>query len=89
MEGRAALLEPVIGVLRRSLGLSEDQRIDAETKLLRAGLTLDSVSLLEFVMALEDAFHCEIEDDEIDPLRFGSVGVVAEFMQSKLAGEGS
>ena len=86
MEGRAALLERVIGVLRKSLGLSEDERVDAETKLLRAGLTLDSVALLEFVMALEDAFHCEIEDDEIDPLRFGSVGVVAEFMHSKLAG---
>jgi len=83
------LLERVVGVLRKSLGLSEDQRIDAETKLLRAGLTLDSVALLECVMALEDAFHCEIEDDEIDPLHFGSVGVVAEFMQSKLTGPGS
>lgn len=88
MEDGASLLEQVIGVLRKSLGLSEDQRIDAETKLLRGGLTLDSVALLEFVMALEDAFHCEIEDDEIDPLRFASVGVVEAFMQSKLAGAG-
>ena len=89
MEDRVVLLERVVGVLRKSLGLSEDQRIDAETKLLHAGLTLDSVALLEFVMALEDAFHCEIEDDEIDTLHFESVGVVAEFMQSKLAGAGS
>jgi acyl carrier protein len=86
MEDRAALLEKVIGVLRKSLGLTKDQRIDAETKLLRAGLTLDSVALLEFVMALEDTFRCEIEDDEIDPLRFASVGVVTKFMESKLAG---
>lgn len=89
MEHEAALLEQVIGVLRKSLGLSDDQRVGAETKLLRAGLTLDSVALLEFVMALEETFHCEIEDDEIDPLRFASVGVVTEFMQNKLAGADS
>lgn len=89
MEDGATLLERVIGVLRMSLGLPEDQRVNAETKLLHAGLTLDSVALLEFVMALEDAFHCEIEDDEIDPLRFESVSVVAEFIESKLGGAGS
>ena len=89
MEHEAALLEQVIGVLRKSLGLSDEQRVGAETKLLRAGLTLDSVALLEFVMALEETFHCEIEDDEIDPLRFGSLGAVAQLMQSKLAGAGS
>jgi acyl carrier protein len=86
MEDHAALLERVIGVLRESLGLSENQRIDAKTRLLQAGLTLDSVALLEFVMALEEAFHCEIDDSEINSLRFASVGAVADFMESTLAG---
>lgn len=89
MEHEAALLEQVIGALRKSVGIPEDQRIEAHTRLLRAGLSLDSVALLEFVMGLEAAFHCEIEDDEIGEFRFASVGAVAKFMQCKLAGEGS
>ena len=47
---------------------------------------VDSVALLEFVMALEEAFHCEIDDSEINSLRFASVGAVADFMKSTLAG---
>jgi acyl carrier protein len=88
MEHGAALLERVVGVVRKSLGLAEDQHIDAETQLLGAGLTLDSVALLELVMALEDAFPCRIEDEEIDALHFASVGAATELLRGKLAGAG-
>ncbi len=79
----------VIRVLRESQSLPEAQPIDSTTRLLKAGLGLDSVAVLEFVMALEADFDCRIEDEEIAPRCFATVGAVVEFIGSKLPERGA
>ena len=89
MEARDELPSAVIRVLRRTQSLPDDFPIDADTRLLRAGLGLDSVAVLEFVMGLEDEFGCRIDDDEMSPRWFSSVGAVIGFLERKLAASGA
>jgi acyl carrier protein len=82
---RDELAAALIRVLRVSQSLPAEQPIGLDTRLLKAGLGLDSVAVLEFVLALEAEFECRIEDDEMEPRWFTTVGSVMELMQKKLS----
>ena len=84
MRDRGELAARLIRVLRVSQSLPAEQRIDLDTRLLKGGLGLDSVAVLELVLALEAEFECQIQDDEMDPRWFATVGSVVELMQKKL-----
>ena len=86
MDVAPSCLERVIRILRETLSLREADPVDAHTRLVGEGLTLDSVALLDLVLALERAFECEIDDAEITPQAFATVGSAAELVAAKLAG---
>jgi acyl carrier protein len=56
---------------------------------LKAGLGLDSVAVLEFVIALEAEFDCQIDDDEMALRWFATVSAVMELMEKKLSAGGA
>lgn len=83
------LVAAVIRVLRESQSLSGAEPIESRTRLLKAGLGLDSVAVLEFVIALEAEFDCRIDDEEISPRWFASVGAAVELIRSKRSERGA
>ncbi len=46
---------------------------------------VDSVSLLELVVGLEEAFGIMIEDSDFDVRNFGSVASLRDFVQTRLS----
>ncbi len=54
-------LQRVISIVRRAAGLKADEPVAADTGLVRSGLWLDSVAVLELVVALEKEFGVELD----------------------------
>jgi acyl carrier protein len=80
----AGCLARVVAALRASLGIPASQRIDTETRLIGEGLALDSVALLEFVLALEQEFDRTFDEHELSPAGFRSVGSVVDLVRARL-----
>jgi acyl carrier protein len=57
-----------------------------EDKSLVDGYGVDSVSLLELVVGLEEEFGIVIGDDEFDIKNFESITALSSFVRSKLPG---
>ena len=72
-------------VLVDTLGL-EDQvdRIDATTPLLGSLPELDSMAVLELVLALEQRFGIAIEGEDVTADVFESLGTLTAFVDDKL-----
>lgn len=61
-------------VLERTItGLTEDVRLADD-------LHLDSTSMLELLMALEEAFDTELDPEDLDIEDFASVGSLTDFL---------
>lgn len=58
-----------------------------EDRSLVEGYGVDSVSLLELVVGLEDEFGVVVEDDEFDVKHFETVAALAAFLRNKDVGE--
>lgn len=58
--------------------------IDDTTCLIDFGFGVDSVSSLEFVVALEKEFKVEIDESEITPDILQDINSVAEYVETKL-----
>jgi threonine synthase len=80
-------LQQVIEVVRRSQRLKPEEPLDAATVLLDRGLALDSVALLELLLGLEKRFTCRIEDGEVTPENFSTIGAVVELIRRKKSGD--
>ena len=63
----------------------EPESIKAESSLID-DYGVDSVSLLELVVGLEDEFGIQIEDGDFNVRNFESVASLAEFVRTRLAG---
>ena len=73
-------------VIIRALELSiEPDDLDTDTSLAEDGIGLDSVSTLEVVVGLEEAFGFEIEDEELTEDIFVSIHSLTDFVGNKLA----
>ena len=46
---------------------------------------LDSVSVVELVAVIEDAFHINIDDGDLRPDNLGSLNAIQAFVERKLA----
>jgi acyl carrier protein len=44
------------------------------------------VALLELLLAIEKRFACRIEDQEVTPVHFATIGTVAAFVRRKRSG---
>jgi len=80
-----ASTEDVKDVLVETLGL-EDQadRIDAATPLFGSLPELDSMAVLELLLALEERFGIEIEGDDVTADAFESLGSLTAFIDGQL-----
>jgi acyl carrier protein len=77
-------IESVRDVLRTTLGLGRAP-LDADTALLGSLPELDSMAVVNLLLALEEHFGITVHDDEIGARHFATVGTLTAFVQAKLA----
>jgi len=78
------IVDVVADVLRRSQQLPESMQLDATTALLEGGLALDSVAVLELLLALETRIERRLEEHEVTPENLRTVGSLAKLVAAKL-----
>lgn len=73
--------------------LEKDFHVDRaaiEPGVVLTDLGLDSLTLMEFVFAVEDAFHLRIPEDKLDPREAGiTLQRLCEVIEEASAGQGS
>ena len=74
------VFEKVKGLFVEELGI-ESEKITMEAKL-EEDLEIDSLGIVEVVMAFEDEFEIEIDDEELTDV--GTVGQAVNLLHSKL-----
>ncbi len=74
----------------RSLKLEElsVDEIDNDAPLFKEGLGLDSIDALELVVAIEKNFNVIIEDEDVGKEAFGSIRILARFIQGEYSKTG-
>ena len=81
----ASTLERVIQIVAQATNSGPERRLEASTLLDDSGVALDSVALLEVLVALETEFEVEIPAEELARGRaLHSIGRLAELVQQKL-----
>ena len=66
-------------VLNRDLdGITEDTRLFED-------LAVDSTSVIELLMGLEDAIALEVDPDSLDPESFETVGSLTDYVLANIA----
>ncbi|MET3833655.1 acyl carrier protein [Paenibacillus sp. DS2363] len=80
----AVLLEEIKGALAEVLNMEENHAVTWDTSLFDE-LHLDSTSVLELLMTLEDRIEgLEIDPDELEPDVFNTVGSLAVYIEKQL-----
>ena len=74
------VFEKVKGLFVEELGI-DSEKITMDAKL-EEDLEIDSLGIVEVVMAFEDEFEIEIDDEELADV--GTVGQAVNLLQSKL-----
>ena len=64
------------------------EEIDDDAPLFKEGLGLDSIDALELVVAIEKNFNVIIEDEDVGKEAFGSIRILAEFIQREYSETG-
>lgn len=78
------LIEEVVAVVVDTLGLEgEESRLSAQTALLDSMPDLDSMAVVELVVALEERFGMEVDDDDLSGDVFETVGSLASFVAAQ------
>ena len=77
-------LEKVCDILRTTLALGRAP-LAADTALLGSLPELDSMAVVNLLLALEEQFNITVDDDEISARHFATVGTLSSFVQAKLA----
>ncbi len=62
------------------------EEIDDDAPLFKEGLGLDSIDALELVVAIEKVFNVIIEDEDVGKEAFGSIRILAGFIQREFNG---
>jgi acyl carrier protein len=76
---RNFLKEMIVDTLKLEDIAVED--IDDDAPLFKDGLGLDSIDALELVVAIEKHFNIIIEDEDVGKEAFGSIDILARFIQ--------
>ncbi len=66
-----------------NLGHLNTSEMVSDTALMDGGMGLDSVDVLEAVLAIEHHFDIKIENAEEGKKHFHTLGTIADFVQSK------
>ena len=77
----------VLRVLDEVLSLNgRTSSFTSDTPLLGAIPELDSMAVVSLITSLEEQFGLVVDDDDIDGATFATVGSLADFVSSKVAG---
>ena len=80
------LIDDVKATVVETLGVEDRaSTIDAQTPLLGSLPELDSMAVLELVLALEERFDIVIEGEDVTADLFETLGALASFVDGKLA----
>lgn len=80
-------LDRIIPILRRAAGLADEERLDADTGLVGSGLSLDSVAVLELVVAIENEFAIELTQAQlIESQALRTLGALAALVDAQSPG---
>ena len=74
------VLDKIIEIIAMQFNVDQDE-ITKETSF-KDTLNADSLDLVELIMALEDEFGLEVEDEEVDEIK--TVGDAVEYITNKL-----
>jgi acyl carrier protein len=58
-------------------------QISDDTSLVDEGLCLDSIKIMELVTDIESSLEIRIEEEEISPETFGTVGRLVRFLEGR------
>ncbi len=84
-----SILDRVTQVVVQAAHLGPETQLNADTAIVGAGLSLDSVAVLEVLIGLETEFNVEITAEELVAARgLQSVGRLAEYMATKTGSAG-
>ena len=85
MSTHQVLLNQVISVIRNSVNLHhlELDRFSPETSLCDGGLDLDSVDILEIIVAVEHHFGVKVDATEIKNENFRTIGSLTKLISLK------
>lgn len=83
-KNRTMILGRVGPLLAKLKGTNNNNVLDEEMGLMGRGIGLDSIEVLQLVTAIENEFDLTIEDDELLPEQFRSVGNLITFIEGKL-----
>lgn len=84
MVSREQLLNDLEVILTEKIGVELEAGLTEETNMLKDGLALDSVVLLEMIIELELQYDIEIDEDELNAEMFEELGNLIEFVQGKM-----
>jgi len=78
------VLNDVVEVIRNSVNLHhiDPTRFHADMSLREGGLELDSVDILEVIVAIEHKFGVKIDDAEMGKKYFRTIGTITELVQN-------
>lgn len=80
------ILAAVIELANRTEGAVRPDDSGAATPLSDGGFSLDSLGLIELLMACEDRFGLALDASELVPQQLSTAGSLAALIQSRLAG---
>lgn len=83
-------IDPIKNKLKEIIAKNLDanisiEEIDEETSLYEEGLGLDSISIVNLVVQIENDFNFSFEEDEISADLFKNVNTLAAFISAKQA----
>lgn len=77
-------LQTVITLIRKTTGLPPSTDISSDTPILSTGLCLDSITILELLLAMEQHFGIELDAGELSKTKaLASVGTLVAFVETK------
>ena len=80
------MLEQVRAILGESLQLgARGDKLQADTPLMGNLPELDSLAVVNVIMAIEDRFDVSIDDDELSADIFRDLGSLTEFVEQKVS----
>ena len=82
---RSALVAQVVDIIFTALNLRHVDRntVNEDTILVKGGLNLDSIDILELIVNFETTFGIKFSESEAHTQHFRNIGSVVDFIQLK------
>ena len=85
-DSRLEHFDDVASIVRQTLQMSSDVKLDVDTPLLGAIPEFDSMSVITVLTVLEEQFGFFVDDDDISAETFATLGSLLDYVNTQLAG---